>query len=126
MKPAGTVADVMLTSPKTLRADATAGEARSQLERPSVQLVLLAERGVFRGAVAEIPAEAPADAPAQDFTLAAPPTIAPTDSAAAAFEQASAEPLRRLVVVGEADELLGLVCLNSSRTRFCGGASPAA
>jgi CBS domain-containing protein len=118
----GTVADVMLARPKTLPADATAAEARSLLENPSVQLVLLAENGVFRGAVADVPSDAPANAAARDFALASPPTIAPSDSATAAFERASAEPLRRLVVIGEADELLGLVCLNSRRTAFCGAA----
>jgi CBS domain-containing protein len=118
-----TVTDVMLARPKTLPADATAGEARALLENPSVQLVLLAEDGVFLGAVSEVPADAPADAAARDFALVSPPTIAPFDSAADAFDRAAAEPLRRLVVVGESDELLGLVCLNSRRTGFCGGAS---
>jgi CBS domain-containing protein len=116
-----TVADVMLRTPKTLPGDATAGEVRGLLEHPSVQLVLLADDGVFRGAVADVPAGAPAGAAAYEFALPEPPTIAVDDSADAAFERASAEPLRRLVVLGDGDELLGLVCLNSTRTRFCGG-----
>lgn len=116
-----TVADVMLRTPKTLPGDATAGEVRGLLENPSVQLVLLADGSVFRGAVSDVPAEAPAAAAAHDYALAEPPTIAVDDTADAAFERASAEPLRRLVVLGEGDELLGLVCLNSTRTRFCGG-----
>jgi CBS domain-containing protein len=116
-----TVADVMLRTPKTLPGDATAGEVRSLLENPSVQLVLLADDGVFRAAVAEVPAGAPADAAAHEFALTEPPTITVDDSVDAAFERASVEPLRRLVVLGDGDELLGLVCLNSTRTRFCGG-----
>jgi len=117
-----TVAEVMLRTPKTLPADATAGEVRALLENPSVQLVLLADGDVFRGAVAEIPAEAPAGAAAREFALAETPKIGVDDTADAAFERASAEPLRRLVVLGDGDELLGLVCLNSNRTHFCGGA----
>jgi CBS domain-containing protein len=120
---AATVVDVMLRSPKTLAGDATAGEVRGLLENSSVQLVLLADGGVFRAAIGEVPVDAPADAPAREFALAEPPTIAADESAAAAFERASAEPLRRLVVLGDGDELLGLVCLNSSRTRFCGAVS---
>lgn len=117
---AATVVDVMLRSPKTLAGDATAGEVRGLLENSSVQLVLLADDGVFRAAIGEVPVDAPADAPAREFALAEPPTIAADESAVAAFKRASAEPLRRLVVLGDGDELLGLVCLNSSRTRFCG------
>jgi hypothetical protein len=111
----------MLHTPKTLPGDATAGEVRALLENPSVQLVLLADGGVFRGAVAEVPADAPAGAAAHEFAIAGPPTIGVDDSAATAFERASGEPLRRLVVLGDGDELVGLVCLNSTRTRFCGG-----
>jgi CBS domain-containing protein len=121
--PAATVVDVMLRSPKTLAGDATAGEVRGLLENPSVQLVLLADDGVFRAAVGEVPVDAPADAPAREFALAEPPTIIADESAETAFERANAEPLRRLVVLGDGDELLGLVCLNSSRTHFCGGVS---
>lgn len=116
-----TVADVMLRTPKTLPGDASAGEVRGLLENPSVQLVLLADDGVFRGAVSEVPGDAPADAAAREFALSELPTIAVDDTAEAAFERASLEPLRRLVVLGDGDELLGLVCLNSARTRFCAG-----
>ena len=63
----------------------------------------------------------PADAAAHQYALEEPPTIAADDSAEMAFERANAEPLRRLVVLGDGDELLGLVCLNSRRTHFCGG-----
>ena len=48
------VADVMLRDPKTLPADATVGEVRELLERPSVQMVLLADAGVFAGAVTDV------------------------------------------------------------------------
>jgi CBS domain-containing protein len=118
-----TVAEVMLRSPKTLPGDATAGEVRALLEHPSVQLVLLADDGVFRAAVAEVPVDAAAEAAAREYALSAPPTIAAGESADTAFARASSEPLRRLVVLGDGCELLGLVCLNSTRTRFCGGVS---
>lgn len=35
-------------------------------------------------------------------------------------ERTAANPHRRLVVIGDDEELLGLVCLNETRTRFCG------
>jgi CBS domain-containing protein len=113
-------ADVMIRNPKTLPADATVAEARELLARPSVQLVLLTEAARFRGAVTAIPDDAAADVPALGFSERVPPTIGPGEPAEVAFERAAANPQGRLVVVGENDDLLGLVCLDHSRTRFCG------
>ena len=114
------VADVMLRDPKTLPAGATVGQVRELLERPSVQMVLLADAGVFTGAVTELPAGVADDEPATTVADPTPLALGPDESAAAAFELATRLPHRRIVVLDEQRRLLGLLCLNSTRTRFCG------
>jgi CBS domain-containing protein len=114
------VADVMLREPKTLPAGATVGQVRRLLEKPSVQMVLLADEGVFSGAVTELPAAAPDGESALGFADLAPVSLGPGESASAAFELAARLPHRRVVVLDEQRNLLGLLCLNSARTRFCG------
>jgi CBS domain-containing protein len=117
-------ADVMLRSPKTVPADATVGEVRELLANPSVQLVLLTSGRLFCGAVAAIPAGAPADTPAIDFAEPDPDTLGPDDPASVAFERTASNPHRRVVVLDENEELVGLVCLDETRTRFCGISAP--
>jgi CBS domain-containing protein len=114
------VADVMLRDPKTLPAGATVGQVRELLERPSVQMVLLADAGVFTGAVTELPAGVADDEPAATVADPSPLALGPDESAATAFELAARLPHRRIVVLDEQRRLLGLLCLNSTRTRFCG------
>jgi len=114
------VADVMLRDPKTLPAGATVGQVRELLERPSVQMVLLADAGVFTGAVTELPAGVADDEPAATVADPTPLALGPDESAATAFELAARLPHRRIVVLDEQRRLLGLLCLNSTRTRFCG------
>jgi CBS domain-containing protein len=114
------VADVMLRDPKTLPAGATVGQVRELLERRSVQMVLLADAGVFTGAVTELPAGVADDEPAATVADPSPLALGPDESAATAFELAARLPHRRIVVLDEQRHLLGLLCLNSTRTRFCG------
>jgi CBS domain-containing protein len=114
------VADLMLRNPKTLPADASVADVRTVLDNPRVQLVLLADGQRFRGAVAELPAGADPEAPALDFAEPSPITIRPTESADAAFAAASASPYRRAIVLDDRGNLLGLLCLNETLTRFCG------
>ena len=45
--------------------------------------------------------------------------ISPDTSDDEAFERAAANPNRRVIVLDEDDNLLGLLCLNQSRTKFC-------
>lgn len=115
-----TVADVMLRDPKTLSAGATVGQVRELLARPSVQMVLLADAGVFTGAVTELPADAGDDDPAVAFADPSPVSVSPNESASTAFEIAARLPHRRVVVTDEQQSLLGLLCLNEARTKFCG------
>jgi hypothetical protein len=81
---------------------------------------LLADGRRFRGAIAEIPADADDGAPAATCTEPAPATIGPGEPAADGFERAKENPQRRVVVVDEDENLLGLLCLKASLTGFCG------
>ena len=117
-----TVADVMLRRPKTLPTSATVGDVRSMLRNPSVQMVLIADRGRFCGAVTEIPEDARDDEQAISYADRHPESLPATESARTAFEVTARRPDRRVVVLDERSALLGLLCLDASRTRFCGGA----
>jgi CBS domain-containing protein len=114
------VSDVMLRDPKTLPWDATVEDVRAVLANPSVQMVLLADGRTFRGAVSELPDNASPESPAHQFADPSPQTISPTESAAVAFELTARNPLRRVVVLDDENTLLGLLCLDQTRTRFCG------
>jgi CBS domain-containing protein len=114
------VTDVMLRRPKTLPSDATVEQVRELLRNASVQMVLLADGDSFRGAITELPADAGADAAAIAFADRDPESIAPSASAETAFEVTARNPHRRVVVLDEHRTLVGLVCLNEARTRFCG------
>ena len=83
-------------------------------------MVLLADAGVFTGAVTELPAGVADDEPAAAVADPSPLSVGPDESAATAFELAARLPHRRVVVLDEQRRLLGLLCLNSARTRFCG------
>src|SRR6478736_7356635 len=100
------VTDVMLRDPKAVPWDATVGEVRDILANPSVELLLLADAGAFRGAIAQIPDDAEPDWLARDFAEPNPETSSPTESAAVAFEQTARTPTRRVVVVDDDGTLL--------------------
>ena len=118
---AETTADVMLRNPKTLPGSASVADVRALFaEHPSVQMVLLADGDAFRGAITELPSDAAETAHAVDYADAAPATLTPEASAAEAFDAAAAQPHRRVVVLGDGGTLVGLVCLDETRTRFCG------
>lgn len=111
--------DLMLREPKTLTGDASVAEVRAQLANPKVQLVLLADGDRFVGAVTAIPETAGDDERAVAYAEAEPDTIAPDTPADVAFERTNASPYRRVIVLDEDDTLLGLLCLDKTRTRFC-------
>jgi CBS-domain-containing membrane protein len=112
--------DLMLRDPKTLSAEASVGEVREQLANPKVQLVLLTDGRAFKGAVTHVPAEASPRDRALAYADAETETISAHASADEAFERASASPNRRVIVLDDDRNLLGLLCLNQSRTGFCG------
>jgi hypothetical protein len=117
-----TVADVMLRRPKTLPSAATVGEVRAVLGNPSVQMVLLADGPRFRGAITAIPDDAPDEQDALRFADQRPESLRAGEPAQTAFDVTAKNPHRRVIVLGDEDELVGLVCLNEARTNFCGGA----
>jgi hypothetical protein len=112
-------ADLMLREPKTLPGTATVADVRAQLANPKVQLVLLADGPVYHGAVTAVPEDADPREQAAAYADASIETIPPSTPALDTFDRADASPYRRVVVLGDDDELLGLVCLNHSRTGFC-------
>lgn len=111
--------DLMLRDPKTLTAEASVAEVRALLANPKVQMVLLADGSTFKGAVTHIPAEASPRDRALNYVDADAETISPDASDDEAFERAAANPTRRVIVLDEDDNLLGLLCLNQNRTKFC-------
>ena len=116
---ARTAADLMLREPKTLPGDASVSEVRAVLANPKVHMVLLADGTRFRAAVTEIPGAAPDTEPAATYADPNPATIASDVSGELAFQRAAASPNRRVIVLGDDDELLGLLCLDPGRTHFC-------
>jgi CBS domain-containing protein len=114
------VADLMVRNPKTLPADARVSDVRAMLENPSVQMVLLADGQTLAGTITELPSDARPDRPARDYADRDPETIGADEPASVAFTRTAANPHRRLVVVDDDARLVGLLCLDESRTRFCG------
>ena len=114
------VADVMLRDPKTLPAGATVGQVRELLERPSVQMVLLADAGVFTGAVTELPAGVADDEPAATVADPSPLALGPDESAATAFELAARLPHRRIVVLDEQPQVRQVAVRDRRRTGRAG------
>jgi CBS domain-containing protein len=112
-------ADLMLNHPKTLGADASVAEVRDQLANPKVQMVLLTDGRAFKGAVTDIPADAAPSDRALAYADAGIEIISPHASADEAFERAAASANRRVVVLDEDQNLLGLLCLNARLTGFC-------
>jgi CBS-domain-containing membrane protein len=116
-------ADLMLRSPKTLAADATVAEVRELLANPRVQMVLLADGAAFEGAVTAIPADAEPTEAALSYADVSAATISPDAPAAEAFDRTAGSPSRRVIVLDEDRNVLGLLCLDPSLTRFCGARS---
>ena len=87
------------------------------------RVVLLADGRAFKGGVTRIPADATPSDPALDYVDIEAETIPPHASADEAFERATASPCRRVIVLDDDRNLLGLLCLNTSRTGFCGSSA---
>lgn len=119
------VTDVMLERPKTVPPTASVAEVRELLANASVQMVLIADGERFCGAVTELPSDADDHAPALDYADSEPDSLAPTATAEEAFAATAAHPSRRIVVLDDDRTLVGLVCLDETRTRFCGRPSRA-
>jgi len=123
---AKTVADVMVRRPKTLPADATVADARDALEHASVKLLLLVDGSRFRAALSAIPTAAEPSEPAITYADDETPIATEDLPVSTALERLEHRPNGRLVVLGDQQELLGLVCLTTDGKSFCGAPSTAA
>ena len=84
-------------------------------------MLVLVDGSAFVGAVTHIPADADPVEPAVGYANPAVETIGPEESATVAFTRAGINPDRRIVVLDESGHLRGLLCLDKSHARFCGG-----
>jgi CBS domain-containing protein len=117
-----TVGDVMIARPKTQPGDALVADVRRAFENTSIRTVLLAEDGVFRGAIErdQVPAEAPADEAAVRYADTEPVTATPAMPITEAIKLLDDQPEPRLIVLDEdGTTLRGLLCLNRSSSEFC-------
>ena len=117
-----TVGEVMIAKPKTMPSGAVVADVRQAFENPSVRTVLLADDGVFRGAIERelLPAGALADEQALRYADTDPVTTRTDVPVPAAIELLDdrAEP-RLIVLDDDGATLLGLLCFNRSSSGFC-------
>ena len=116
------VGDVMIPNPKTLAASALVGDVRSVFEKKNVRTVLLAEDGVFRGAIERdgLPATATDDDRALRFADAEPLSTTPGTPMRDALALLDGRGEPRLVVLDEDGVMLrGLLCADTAGTGFC-------
>jgi CBS domain-containing protein len=115
-----TVAEVMISKPKTLPVTATVADARRMFENPSVRTALVAEDGRYTGELTRTDIEGADDA-APIATVARPAagTVGQTETVAAALERMDAAGTDRLAVVDPDGTLRGLVCLSRSHGHLC-------
>jgi hypothetical protein len=116
------VHDVMDPAPKTTPASTTVGELRSWFEADAhVRTALLTDGARFGAvALADLPPDAPVDQLALEFARRPVNVIGPERRAAEALAQLDAgDACRAVVLDGDDETLLGLVCMNAARTHFC-------
>ena len=112
----------MISRPKTQSSDAALADVRRAFENPSVRTVLLADDGVFRGAIEReaVPADAPDDAPAMRYADTAPVTATPATPISEAIKLLDGQAEPRLIVLDDDGATLrGLLCFNRGSSEFC-------
>jgi len=117
-----TVGEVMIARPKTQPGDALVGDVRRAFENPSVRTVLLADDGVFRGAIERdhIPENAPEDEPALRYADPEPVTATAAMPVSEAIKLLGDRAEPRLIVLDEdGASVRGLLCFNRSSSEFC-------
>ena len=117
-----TVGEVMIARPKTQPGDALVGDVRRAFEQPSVRTVLLADDGVFRGAIErdDVPADAADGEPAITYADTEPVTATPATPVPEAIKLLEDQPEPRLIVLDEDGATLrGLLCFNRGSDEFC-------
>ena len=116
------VRDAMLFAPRSTPADTTLEQARETFSNAHVMLLLVVdEDGRFAGTVTreDLPADAAGDATVGAFARGDAPRIDPDAPIGDAVDMLRASGDRRLPVVGDDGTLQGLVCMDTSLTRFC-------
>jgi CBS domain-containing protein len=117
-----TVGEVMIARPKTLPADARVADVRRMFAQSSQRTVLLAQDGVFRGAIERdgLPDTAADDEAAERYADTAPPTVTPDVTVAQAVDLLDVLSEPRLIVLDEDGVTLrGLLCFNRTSSGFC-------
>jgi CBS domain-containing protein len=117
-----TVGEVMIARPKTLPANAVVGDVRRVFENPSVRTVLLADAGIFQGAIERdmVPTDASADDAAAGYAESDPVTVTPAMSVRDAIALLDSREEPRLIVLDDDGATLrGLLCFNRSSSGFC-------
>jgi CBS domain-containing protein len=117
-----TVGEVMMPRPKTMPGDVLVADVRRAFELSSVRTVLLADDGVFLGAIrrADLPADAAADEQAAHYADTRPVTATPTMPIRDAIKLLDGLSEPRLIVLDEDGATLrGLLCLNRNSNEFC-------
>jgi CBS domain-containing protein len=117
-----TVGDVMIAKPKTLPEGVLVRDVRRVFEQRSHRLVLLAEDGIFRGAIERerLPTEASEDEPAARYAEPHPATVTPSTPMTEAIAVLERQSEPRLIVLDEdGRRLRGLLCFNRGAQGFC-------
>jgi CBS domain-containing protein len=117
-----TVGDVMIANPRTLPSDALVGDVRRMFNHASQRTVLLAEDGMFRGAIERegLPASASEGERAARYADTAVPTATPAMPMTEAVALLDDRPEPRLIVLDEdGTTLRGLLCFSRGSSEFC-------
>lgn len=116
------VRDAMLTTPKTVGADATAGDLRALFANSHVRTALLVDGSRFVGAVSrdQLDDRVSDERPAALLADCDVPTTQPDTPLNDALTVLDGRDERRLVVLDpDGERLRGLLCLTSDRSGFC-------
>lgn len=114
-----TVAEAMVTVPKTLSASITVEEARAALADPKVHLLLLTRGERLETTLTRADLRGAGGGPARRWGRTAGRVTAPGEPLAEVGAWMRRTGTRRLAVIAEDDRLLGLLCLKSSGDGFC-------
>lgn len=120
--------EVMISTPKTLPAQASVDDARAVMADDHVHMVLLTDGAKLRGTLVrtDLPPAGFGHQPALRWAVLRERTV-PADTPVALVQASLVRTkMRRLAVVDADHTLLGLVCLKRSRSGFCSDTDVAA
>ena len=114
----------MISTPKTLPARASVDDARAVMADDHVHMVLLTDGAKLCGTLvrADLPPAGSGHQPALGWAVLPGRTVPPDTPAALVQARLIHTKMRRVAVVDAGNTLLGLVCLNRSRSGFCSDA----